>query len=324
VGEHIPVSGNKTIVILDGLFDDLGLEQQVAAANGWTVARWDNSDAMLRTAEVVVHVRTKIDRALLDRLPVCRVVGRFGTGLDTVDRPAAAERGIRVVGIRDYCVPELASHTLGLAFALDRRLDAIRAGRLAPDASWQEVAQKQPMPGRTAATVIGLGSIGRAVTRALVALGITVKVVTAHGAAEARALGAEDVPLDKGLAGAEFVFLHAALSDATAGMIDAARLALLPPHAIIVNTARIGLMNEADVAAALDAGRLAGLGLDAKLAPDSPLRRYVTDERLLLTPHVGWYSERSARELRRRTIQESIDAYNESIGGNAGKVGEKR
>jgi lactate dehydrogenase-like 2-hydroxyacid dehydrogenase len=263
---------------------------------------------MLRAAEVVVHVRTKIDRPMLDRLPACRVVGRFGTGLDTVDQAAAAERGVRVVGIRDYCIPELASHTLALAFALDRRVDAIRGGRLTPDASWQVVAAKQPMPGRTTATVIGLGSIGQAVTRALLALGIEVRVVTAHGAEEAGKLGATVTTLEQGLADAGFVFLHAALGADTAGMIDRARLARMSADAILVNTARIGLMDEAAVAAALAEGRLAGLGLDAKLGMESPLRRYLGDERFLLTPHVGWYSERSARELRRRTIQESIDA----------------
>jgi len=318
------VTGARTIVVLDGLFDDLDLEQKVAADRRWSVARWDGSDAMLRAAEVVVHVRTKIDRAMLDRLPACRVVGRFGTGLDTVDRTAAAERGLRVVGIRDYCIPELASHTLALAFALDRRVDAIRGGRLSPDASWQEVAARQPMPGRTTGTVIGLGSIGKAVTRALLSLGIDVRVVTEHGADEARSLGASVATLEQGLAGAGFVFLHAALSAETAAMIGRERLARMSPDTILVNTARIGLMDEAAVAEALAGGKLAGLGLDAKLAADSPLRRYLGDERMLLTPHVGWYSERSARELRRRTIQESIDAYDVVDGVRTEKMGGTR
>lgn len=316
------MSGSRTIVVLDGLFDDLDLEQTVAAGRGWSLVRWDGGDRMLRAAEVVVHVRTKIDRSMLDRLPACRVVGRFGTGLDTVDREAAAERGIRVVGIRDYCIPELASHTLALAFALDRRVDGVRGGRLTPDASWQEVAARQPMPGRTTATVIGLGSIGRAVTRALLAVGIAVRVVTAHGANEARQLGVAVTTLEQGLGEAGFVFLHAALGAETLGMIDRERLAHMSRDVILINTARIGLMNEAAVAAALAEDRVAGLGLDAKLGAESPLRRYLGDERFLLTPHIGWYSERSARELRRRTIQESIDAHEAMSGAPSVKLGE--
>jgi phosphoglycerate dehydrogenase-like enzyme len=315
------VTAAPTIVVLDALFDDLDIETRVAADNGWAVARWDGSDAMLRSAEVVVHVRTKVDRALLDKLAACTVVGRFGTGLDSVDQAAAKERGIRVVGVRDYCIPELASHTLALAFALDRRVDAVRGNRLSPDASWQEVAAKQPMPGRTTATVIGFGSIGAAVTRALMPLGIFVRVVTAHGADDARRIGAATATLEDGLANADFIFLHVALGADTTNMIDRERLRRVSPGTILINTARIGLLDEAAVAEALADGRLGGLGLDAKLGEASPLRALLDDERMLITPHVGWYSERSARELRRRTVQNSIDAFNEMQGKK--RVGEK-
>ena len=78
--------------------------------------------------------------------------------------------------------------------------------------------------------------------------------------------------------------------------------------AILVDTARLGLLDEGAVADALTSGRLAGVALDARLGPDSPLRRLLGDPRLLVTPHIGWYSERSAVELRRRTIEATIDA----------------
>ena len=179
------------------------------------------------------------------------------------------------------------------------------------------------MPGRTTATVIGFGSIGSAVTRALIAVGITVRVVTAQGAEAARHAGATPEALDEALGGADFIFLHAALDARSAGMIDAARLVHVTSGAILVNTARIGLIDETAVAAALDDGRLAGLGLDAKIAPESPIRAFLADERLLLTPHVGWYSARSAAELRRRTVQQTIDAF-EDIEQTKPEMGEAR
>jgi phosphoglycerate dehydrogenase-like enzyme len=317
------MSVRHTLIVLDGLFEDLDIESRVAAEKDWAIARWDGSDAMLHSAEAVVHVRTKVDRAKLEMMPACRVVGRFGTGLDSVDQDAAREYGIHVVGVRDYCIPELTSHTLALAFALDRRVDAVRRGRLSADASWQEMAAKQPMSGRTTATVIGFGSIGSAVTRALIAVGITVRVVTAHGAEAARRAGAAPTALDEALGGAGFIFLHAALDVKSAGMIDAGRLAHITPGAILVNTARIGLIDENAVAAALDDGRISGLGLDAMIAPESPLRAFLRDERMLLTPHVGWYSARSAAELRRRTVQETIDAFHD-IKGTKLEVGEAK
>jgi phosphoglycerate dehydrogenase-like enzyme len=303
-----------SILVLDGLFDDLDVETAVAAARGWSVRRWDGDEPMLREAEVVVHVRTKVDRGLMDRMPACRVVGRFGTGLDSVDQAAAGERGIRVVGVRDYCIPELASLTLGLAFALDRRVDGVRTGMLDPDDSWQAVASRVSLPGRTAATVVGLGSIGTAVTRALLAIGLAVRVVTKHGGDTARALGATSVGLSEGLAGAGFIFLHAALNAETDRMINERALAVMSRDTILVNTARIGLLDEGAVAGALRSGHLGGLGLDARLAPDSPLRALLGDPRLMITPHIGWYSARSARELRERTIAAAIDAFQDREG----------
>ena len=192
------MSGHS-LLVLDGLFDDLEVEASVARSRGWSVQRWDGSDQGLRDAEVALHVRTRVDRALLAKMPSCRVVARFGTGLDTVDHAAAAERGIRVVGVRDYCIPELASHTLGLAFALDRRADGVRSGMLGADDSWQDIAARVPIPGRTTATVVGLGSVGTAIARALLAIGISVRVVTEHGAEHARRLGATPVTLPEGL-----------------------------------------------------------------------------------------------------------------------------
>lgn len=309
----------RNLLLLDGLFDDLDVETAVAASRGYTVARWDGSDAALRDAVCVLHVRTTVDRAFQARMPHCRVIARFGTGLDTVDRAAAAERGIAVVGVRDYCIPELASHTLGLAFVLDRQVAGVKTGTLGADDSWQDVAARLPLPGRTTATVIGLGSVGSAVARALIALGIAVRVVTTHGAAQARALGAKPVDLAAGLSDAGFVFVHAALNADTARMIDIVPLRLMNPDTLLINTARIGLFDEAAVASALREGRIAGVGVDARLAADSPLRGVLDDPRFLLTPHIGWYSRRSARELRERTVTAAIDA----LAGAKGTQGKK-
>jgi D-3-phosphoglycerate dehydrogenase / 2-oxoglutarate reductase len=298
----------RRVLVLDGLFDDLDVEASVAAELGWSVERWAGGAASLRVARVAVHVRTRVDRELLARMPALRVIGRFGTGLDSVDIEAAKQRGIRVVGVRDYCVPELTMHTLALAFALDRRLLALSEVDLEPQETWQEAVAGAPMRGSRDATVVGLGTIGRAVTGALLACGLRVRVVTSHGADEARALGATPVDLPEGLAQADLLLLHTALTPATRGLIDRTRLGQMRQGAILIDTARLGLIDEAAVADALERGHLGGLGLDARLAPGSPLRRWLGDPRVLVTPHVGWYSERSARELRERTIRDTITA----------------
>ncbi len=299
----------KRMLVLDSLFEDLDVEHSIASARGWDVRRWDGSAAELGEADAVVHVRTRIDRDLIARLSRCRVIGRFGVGLDSVDRQAAAEADMAVVNVRDYCIPEMAAHTLGLAFSLERRIGAGWDNARWIDTDWQTFARVRPIGGRTRATVIGLGSIGTAVAAALLDLRYQVVAVTARGRANAERIGLPTVAIEDGLRSADFVFVHAALEPATVNLVDRQRLALMPAGAILVNTARLDLMDQAAVAQALQTKRLGGLGLDARLDARSPLRAFATDPSVLITPHVGWYSERSARLLREQAVARSIDAY---------------
>jgi D-3-phosphoglycerate dehydrogenase / 2-oxoglutarate reductase len=291
------------VVVLDSLFRTLDVEAEAAAPLGGRVEAWSGDRAELASADVVAHVRTRVDAELIGAMRRCRVIARFGTGLDTVDLAAAEMAGISVLGVRDYCLPELASHTLLLAFALLRRLSET-AGDL--DLSWSGVAERTPVQRREEAVVVGFGSVGRRVAEALIALGYQVTVVTGHASKEALAAGAAVAPLDEALARGELVLMTCALTDETRGLIDEHRLAAMRPGAILVDTARLGLLDETAVAAALDAGTLGGLALDASLPATSPLRRFAGDARVLITPHIGWYSERSATELRRRTIAEAL------------------
>jgi D-3-phosphoglycerate dehydrogenase len=296
------------VVVLDSLFDSLDVEEGVAAERDAVLERWDGTLQGLADADVVAHVRTRIDAGLIAAMPRCRVIARFGTGVDTVDLGAAEKAGIAVVTIRDYCVPELPAHTLALAFSLARRL-ADTGGQL--DLTWQEVAAERPISRYANAAVIGIGSVGRRVATALAALGYDVTAVTRHAQDEVEQEGWRLATLDEALASADLIFLHAALDDSTRGMIDARRLELVKPGAILIDTARLGLIDEHAVAAALDSGRLGGVALDAKLDPASPLRRFAGDRRVLVTPHTGWYSQESAAALRAAAIAKALDTARE-------------
>jgi len=293
------------VVVLDSLFASLEIEEEVGRSHGDTVVAWDGSREALANADVVAHVRTSIGADLIAAMPRCRVIARFGTGLDTVDVAAAQAAGIEVVGVRDYCLPELASQTLLLAFALSRRLyDTTRDSQ----ASWDTVAERTPIYRRANAVVVGLGAVGTRVCAALTALGYEVTAVTRSGRRRADAIGVRTAPLEEALSLGEIVFLHCALSAETRGLIDASRLRLMKPGAILVNTARLGLLDEEAVAAAVEGDVLSGLGLDAALPDESPLRRVIDRPNVLITPHIGWYSEDSAAELRRWTIEDALRA----------------
>jgi len=294
------------VVVLDSLFASLDVEEQAALEAGATLIRWDGDPASLAEADVVAHVRTRVDAGLVSAMPRCRVISRFGSGIDTVELNAAREAGIAVVTVRHYCTRELATHTLALASSLVRRLAETGSRH---DSSWDEVAAATPIRGYHRATVIGLGAIGRAVAGALIALGYEVRAVTRRATSVALDLGARPVDLEEGFALGDIVLLHTALDDTTARLVDARRLELMPPGAILVNTARLRLLDEAAVAGALQNGRLGGLALDAIVEPSSPLRQFDGDPRVLITPHVGWYSEESAARLRRAAIADALTAF---------------
>jgi D-3-phosphoglycerate dehydrogenase / 2-oxoglutarate reductase len=302
-----PASG-RTVVALDTLLDDVALETATAEDLGWRLRRWDGDPADLKSADAVVHVRTRIDGQLIGRLASCTVIGRFGTGLDSVDRQAAAAAGITVVNVRDYCTAELAAHTVGLALTLFLRLGPRHDNAAGQTLSWQRHITANQRVGDAGALVIGYGAVGRRVADALAGLGLHT-MVTTRRASTVPGPRVDVVDLLTGLERADIVVIQRELSAATRGFFGAGLLEHVRPDAILVNTARKDLMDQAAVAAALRRGRLGGIGLDAKLDPDEPIAALLGHPRVLVTPHIGWYSERSLTELRRRTIADTISAY---------------
>jgi D-3-phosphoglycerate dehydrogenase / 2-oxoglutarate reductase len=296
------------ILVLDTLVDSLDIEQETAAALGASVTLWSGDRAALASADIVLHVRTRIDEELIAELDRCRVIGRFGTGLDTVDLDAARAASIEVVGVSDYCVSELATHTLALAFALERRLEDYGGKGQGAEPQWDVLTGAYPIRGRRRAAIIGFGRVGQAVASALIGLRYDVQVVTEHGRGAAEKLGVAVVDIEPALETAEYVFLHCSLTARSTKIIDARALALMPPGALLINTARLGLIDQSAVADSLSRGELGGLALDALVLSSSPLQEFVDDRRVLITPHVGWYSERTMRRLREETVRRAVAA----------------
>lgn len=297
------------VLALDTLIDDTEVEEKSAAGRGWQFQRWDGGNDLLLAADAVVHVTTRVDQDLITRLARCRVIGRFGTGIDTVDLQAAAAAGMTVVRVRDYCTPELTAHTVALALHL-ARLRGMAVEKV-PDAGagWSSFRQAHPLRGDLTAHVVGYGAAGASVAAALRALHIEPVVTTRHGGPAARAAGFDVVSWDDGLSVADLVLLHVDLSDQTRGIFGPKALNAVRPGALVINTARLELTDEETLALGIELGTLGGIGLDARLPPASPLRRVVGRPEVVITPHVGWYSEASLARLRRAGVEDSITAY---------------
>ena len=303
------------IVVPDDYNDVYGAAPAVAALRERAEVRvyttpWGSLDELverLRDAEIVVANRERIPlRAeLFDRLPRLELVAQTGGGGGHLDLGAATERGILVAGTAGSA-QSTAELTVGLMLAAMRRIpygDAeARAGR------WSQFVGREL--GGKRLGVIGLGRIGGQVARVCQALGMSVGAWGPTLTPErALAAGAEYRPLEELLGEADVVTVHLRLSPTSRGLLDRAKLALMKPSALFVNTARAAIVDEAALVEMLRDGRLWGAALDVfsvePLPPDHPLLGLPN---VVLTPHVGWVSEGSYA-LFLEGVVENILAY---------------
>ena len=235
----------------------------------------------------VMRERTPLTREVLARLPKLRLIVSTGTINASIDVKAAQERGVQVVYTGYSSTPTI-ELTWALILASARNLLAESASL--QSGGWQRTVGDD-MAGRTLG-VLGLGNVGEAVARIGLAFGIKVIAWSQNLTAErAAAAGAELVAKEALFRQADIVSIHLVLSRRTRGLVGAAELALMKPTARLVNTSRGPIVNEADLLAALQSGRIASAAIDVfdqePLPPDHPFR---SQPKLLATPHIGYVS----------------------------------
>jgi (S)-sulfolactate dehydrogenase len=238
----------------------------------------------------IVRNRTQVRGTLLEAARRVRVVGRLGVGLDNIDVPACEARGIRVIPAAGANAESVAEYVVAAALVLLRGAFFSTATVAAGQWPRQALSQGREALGKTIG-IVGFGSIGRVTARKAAALGMR---VVGHDPqlpdsdAAWRDGSARPLPLDALLVESDVVSLHLPLTPATRGLMDAARLARMKRDAVLVNTARGGIVDEAALAAMLREGRLAGAALDVfdqePLPAGSPL---AGAPRLILTPHIA-------------------------------------
>lgn len=237
-------------------------------------------------AVVANRERTRFDRGLLEQLPDLRIIAQTGNHVYHIDLAAAEECGVIVAKATGGFSLGAAELVFGLAMALMRKI--VETDRLLKAGAWRTPATRV-LHGKTLG-VVGLGHVGR--HAAGIARGFGMRVI-AWGRSltdeAAAAAGVERRELDDLLRESDVVSIHATLAPDSRGLLDARRLGLMKPSAILINTARGAIVNEAALVAALSEGRLAGAGLDVfeqePLPAGHPLAKLPN---VVLTPHLGW------------------------------------
>jgi D-3-phosphoglycerate dehydrogenase len=290
------------VAVLDHVFPSLDPERGVLEPLGIEVLDGGGLDVgeSLRLAAradgILLGARLQLTRERLDALSNCRVIVRYGIGVNNVDLEAARERGIAVGFVPDYCVEEVANHAIALMLALHRRLAQFDA-RVREGEWGLPGGISIPRLSECSLGLVGAGRIGLAVAARAAALGMAVLVFDpAYDASTGPAVRVDH--LETLLESSDVVSLHLPLLPSTRGILNAERIAAMKPGALLVNVSRGGLVDEHALVAALEDGRLAGAGIDTPehepLPADDPLR---DAKNLLLTPHVAWFSDGARAEL---------------------------
>jgi D-3-phosphoglycerate dehydrogenase / 2-oxoglutarate reductase len=263
----------------------------------------DEPDSLLTLvadADCVITQFAPIDARVIEAMGRARAIVRYGIGVDNVDLDAARDRGIPVCNVPDYCIDEVADHTLGLILALSRQFiphrDMVRGGR------WKSGAPLHALHALKALTVgiVGFGRIGRAVAERLRPFRcMTIVADPMVPQDQIERTGCMPVTFDQMLRTADVITLHCPSLPATRRMIDAAALRKMRPGALFINVARGDLVDPAALIDALQSGRVGGAGLDVwdpePIEPDSPM---LAMGQVILTPHVASASVPAVAKLR--------------------------
>jgi D-3-phosphoglycerate dehydrogenase len=301
------------VAILESIFGEADIEREVLEPQGFDVsyhqafmadeilaAAKDACGILLETAHITPHI--------LDALPACRVISRYGVGVDTIDLDAAAARGVAVMNVPDYCMDEVAEHAIAMMFALSRGI--VSHDRELRQGGW--LTGKfgvRTLVGRTLG-IVGFGRIGKAVAWRATGLGMN---VMAYDLAPMPLPGVRvtfAASLEELLPKVDVLSLHVPLNASTRGLISARELALMKPDAILVNTARGAVVSQPALVEALQRGQIAGAAADVHemepIPPDSPL---FTLSNFIMTPHIAYFSPEAQLKLRRLTAQNIADYF---------------
>lgn len=302
------------VLVTDHVGADVDLERSLLESGGLelVVAPDTSEDTLIRLAaevDALLVCYAQVQRRVVEAAGEggVRVIARTGIGWDNIDVEAAQRAGITVTNVPDYCLDEVADHTVALLLVLARRIfagmESVRHG------GWEfPRGSIRRLAGRRLA-LIGVGQIGRRVAGRAAALGLTVVAYDPFFEDWASVPVERATDLHEALAEADLVSLHVPLTEDTHHLVDEPALAAMRRSPALVNTARGPLVDLDAVTAALVAGRLSGVALDVTdpepLPVDHPLRSHPD---AIVTPHMAFYSVESEDELRRLACEEVLRA----------------
>jgi len=315
----VSVAGTgEKVVIADYDYGDVDIERAIIEGAGLELiaAQCKTEQEVIEVAHDAVAVVAQyatISARVIEELRDCRVIARYGTGVDIVDVDAATHHNILVTNVpNEWCENEVADHAMALLLAVARKINVYDRATRAGTWQWQSGAPIHRLRG----SVLGLlsfGAIARAIAARAAGFGMR---ITAHDpflpALEIAAAGAEAVSFDELLTGSDCLVIQAPLTPQTHHLFDETQLRRMKRSAILINTARGPIVEDRALHRALSEGWIAGAGIDdieeepSKLADWRPENPLFGLDNVVITPHAAYYSEEAMRTVREFPAEEVV------------------
>lgn len=302
--------GSKTVLVTDYVWPSVEPEMKVLAKYGvdLLVAPDSNENTLIEMVKEVDGILTcfaKVTKKIVEAAENCKVIGRYGVGVDNIDVVEATNQGIIVTYVPDYCVDEVADHVMGLLLSWNRRIilhneDTKSNGWGNAGLNMRIMRLKEKNLG-----IIGFGRIGKSVAQKAKAFGLNIlafdPVVDKNSMDK---LGVTKTNLEQLLSESHFISLHSPLIEQTANMISYDQFNQMRKDALLINCARGGLINEDALYEALESNKIAGAGLDVLVDINPSLNhRLIQHPKIIITPHTAFFSQEAVLELEQRAAQ---------------------
>ena len=306
------------IVFLDAIsMGDVSLEEMAALGElvCYPSSTAEEARERVRDADVVCLNKVIVDQAFLDAAPRLKLICEAGTGINNIDVKLCEERGVAVRNVAAYSTDSVAQiawmHILNLLGRAFHYQDFVRSGAYSRNPVHVDYAHPfTEIAGKTLG-IVGMGAIGQKVASIGRAFGMDVIYYSTSGTGHCKEY--PSVSLETLLSTSDVISIHAPYNERTAGLIGYDQFRKMKPSAVLVNTGRGGIAVEADLARALDDGLIAGAALDVyvkePLPLSSPLMHLNRPEKLLLSPHIAWYSREARARLAHEMAQNIINYF---------------
>lgn len=300
-------------VITDYQYENIDQERSIICGAGFELEEFQVKEAdkligLIDDADAVITQYSDINADVISHLKHCKMIIKYGIGVNNIDVEAATKKGIYVCNVPDYGIEEVSNHAVSMILSLSKKLPTITGALRNGDWGYSSIV---PLYRFSESTVglAGFGRIPQLVAKKLSGFGVRILAYDPYiNEAAAKEFSVESVDFETLCRESDYISVHCPLTKDTEHMFNAKSFALMKPHAVIVNTARGPIICENDLIEALKKGIIAGAGLDVfesePVAQENPLLHM---DNVIATPHCAWYSLQSIDALQRKVAEEVVN-----------------